>query len=73
MNVFQTPLPFYATQIINPFLNSRISANHDKVEGHSAKGEILIKEIDTILKPRLFLSLCRLILLSQAFGYNTYF
>ena len=25
-------LPFYATQIINPFLNSRSSANHDKVE-----------------------------------------
>ena len=23
--------PFYATQIINPFLNSRISANHEKV------------------------------------------
>ena len=26
------PLPFYATQRINPFLNSRISANHDKME-----------------------------------------
>ena len=24
------PLPFYATQIINPFPNSRISANHEK-------------------------------------------
>ena len=24
------PLPFYATQIINPFLTSRISANHNK-------------------------------------------
>ena len=24
------PLTFYATQIINPFLNSRIPANHDK-------------------------------------------
>ena len=24
------PLPFYANQITNPFLNSRISANHDK-------------------------------------------
>ena len=24
-----TLLPFYATQIINPFLNSSISANHD--------------------------------------------
>ena len=26
------PSPFYATQIINPFLNSRILSNHDKVE-----------------------------------------
>ena len=25
------PLPFYATQIINPFLSSRFSDNHDKV------------------------------------------
>ena len=34
-----------ATQMINPFLNSRISANHDKVEGLLANfnGEILIK------------------------------
>ena len=24
------PLPFYATHIIDPFLNSRISASHDK-------------------------------------------
>ena len=24
------PLPYYATQIINPFLTLRISANHDK-------------------------------------------
>ena len=29
-------LSFYATQQINPFLNSRISANHFKMEGHSA-------------------------------------
>ena len=27
----QHPLTFYTTQIINPFLNSRISANQDKV------------------------------------------
>ena len=27
---FTNPLPFYATQIINHFLNSRSSANHDK-------------------------------------------
>ena len=30
VNVFQTPLPFFATQIVNTFLNSRISANHNK-------------------------------------------
>ena len=43
-NVFHTPsLPFYAINMINPLLNSRISTNHDKVEGHSANGEILIK------------------------------
>ena len=27
------PLPFYATQIFSLFLDSRISANNDKVEG----------------------------------------
>ena len=36
-NVFHTLLPFYATQTINPFLNSRISSNHDKMEEHSPK------------------------------------
>ena len=30
--VFHTPLPFYATQIINIILNTRISTNHDKGE-----------------------------------------
>ena len=34
--------PFYAIQIINPFLNLIISANHDKIEGLSANWEILI-------------------------------
>ena len=28
--------PFYATQIIDPFLNSRIPANNDKVNRFSA-------------------------------------
>ena len=42
------PRHFYATQIINPFLNYRISANHDIVEGHSVNIEILI-HIDTLL------------------------
>ena len=27
------PLPYYATQIISPFLISMISANHDKGKG----------------------------------------
>ena len=30
VNVYQTPLPLYATHLINPFFNSRISDNHDK-------------------------------------------
>ena len=29
---FKPPLPFYLTKNINPFLNSRIPANHDKGE-----------------------------------------
>ena len=48
-NYYHTPLPFYATYTISPILNSRISGNHDKVERHSANGEILIKEIVTLL------------------------
>ena len=43
------PLPFEATQIINPPLNSRISANHDKVERLSlfsqCNGELLVDRI----------------------------
>ena len=38
-------LPFYATQIINPFLNSRISDTHDQKDRLSANGEILKKGI----------------------------
>ena len=38
-----------ATQIINPFLNLRLSANLGKAEGHSANGENLIKGIETLL------------------------
>ena len=38
-NFFHTTLPFYATQIISPFFNLRISAN----------GEILIKGIVSLL------------------------
>ena len=29
LNVFQTPLLFCTTQIINPLLNSRLLANHE--------------------------------------------
>ena len=46
---FLPPLPFYATQILSPFLNSRISANPDKVVGLSANGGILIKGIVSLL------------------------
>ena len=42
-------LPFYAAEIINPFLNSRIFANHDKAEILSANSEILIKGIVSLL------------------------
>ena len=34
---FSIPLPFYATQIVNPYINLRISANHDKGDGLSSK------------------------------------
>ena len=44
-----THLSFHATQIITPFLNSSISAIHDKVKGLSANGEILIKVIVSLL------------------------
>ena len=46
---FKSPLFFLATEIINPFLDSMISANHDKVEAHSANGKILIKRIVALL------------------------
>ena len=39
---FSYPLSFYATQIVNPFINTRISANHDKVDELSANGVILV-------------------------------
>ena len=49
VKVFRTPLLFYAIQIISPFRDSRISANHDKKEILSANDEILIKEIVYLL------------------------
>ena len=43
-------LPFYATKIINHFLNSRISAKLDKrAEGLSVNGEILVPIIVSLL------------------------
>ena len=41
----------HATQMINPFLISRISANHDKVKGYSANCnvKILIKGCEIYL------------------------
>jgi hypothetical protein len=50
------PLPFYEVQMITPFLYSSTLANHDKVEGLLANGEILIKGIISIFQ-NLFSSL----------------
>ena len=44
-----TTLPFYSIQIIYPFPDLKISANYDKVEGHSDNGEALLKRIKTLL------------------------
>ena len=41
-NVYQTSLPFYGTQISNPFLNSIFSANHKKIREISVNRKILI-------------------------------
>ena len=40
-----SPLPFYGTQIINSFLSSMISANHDKGEGF----QLIVKSIYPLL------------------------
>ena len=50
-HIFHIPIPFNATKMINPFPNSRISANHDKVERLFANDEILIKVIVSLLLP----------------------
>ena len=42
-NVLHTPLSFYATQIINSFLSSMISANYYKVEGF----QLIVKSLYT--------------------------
>ena len=39
------PYPYFLLcNIITTFLNSRISANHDNMEGHSVNGEFLMKK-----------------------------
>ena len=43
------PSSFITAQIINPFLNSMILANYDKVEEPSALGEIIIKGVVSLL------------------------
>ena len=49
-----TLLRFYTTEIIRPFLDLRIPANHDKMDGHSANGEFLIKgDSSSIVEPLL--------------------
>ena len=40
--------------MFDPFLNTRISANHDKEEGHSANGEILIKVLKLFCRISIF-------------------
>ena len=49
---------FYATHIIDPFLNSRISANHEKVKGLAAnhdKVKGLSANSEIIMRRELFL------------------
>ena len=48
-NAFYTPFPFMKFKKKYPSFNSMISANYNKVEGFSAKGEILIKGIVSLL------------------------
>ena len=50
-------LSFYATQIISPFINSKISTNHDKVDGLSANGE---KGIVFLLQYLFYLDMIRI-------------
>ena len=49
MSFIQAFPSIYATQIINTFLNSRISANQDKVDGLLFNREIHLKEIVSLL------------------------
>ena len=45
-----TPFPYtYASQIIDRFLNSRISTDHNEADGLSANSEILMKGIVSLL------------------------
>ena len=50
-NNFQTtlPLPFYATQILIPFLNLMISANHENRGGILVDRDILIHLIVSLV------------------------
>ena len=58
-NVFHTFFPLYATQTIDPFLNSRISSNHDKMEEHSPNGEFLKNRLKLYCKVSFDLNLCQ--------------
>ena len=49
---------YYATRIINPFLKSRISGNHDKKDELSANDKILIKGIVFLLENLFCLYIC---------------
>ena len=79
VNVLQTPLPFYATQIINPFLCSRIIANHDKGEGFqpimkSLNSQLFLQYIISfisLIKHYLHINLKSLIPLFKTYYPNT--
>ena len=65
-NIFHTPLPFYATQLISHILNSRISANHIKWRGFHP----IVKS----LKRGLFLYCTfSFIYIIQTYSINSYF
>ena len=47
---YQTPVPLYINQMINPFLNSIILSNYVKGEGILANREIVIPLIVSLVK-----------------------
>ena len=52
-NILNKPLPFYGTQIINRFLSSMLSVNHDKLEGFQPIVKSLYPLLFTIVKKKI--------------------